>query len=350
MKTEYALDEIRQQLGADRVLEPMGSLPQRAERLEASGPVRPYEVEVAVERLCLDSTSYREIREREGGDPEAMGGRILEIVGARGKLHNPQTDSGGVLMGTVADVGERCGSPPRVGDRIVTLGSLTITPLRLEAVTSLDPASPQVDVAGTAYVCDRAAWGPLPGDLPLDTAVEIYDVCAAAAQTRDLAPAEGTVYVLGAGHAGKLALAAARETMESGTLVVADIDSGAVDRAVDLGLCDLGVSTDLRDPLSTLEAVRATGAPPADLTVVVVNATGCEPTALLLTADDGAVLFFSMATSFPAAALSADGIGTAARMVVGSGYTPDHGAYALELVRRCDPLRRALGLPVGVAG
>jgi L-erythro-3,5-diaminohexanoate dehydrogenase len=78
--------------------------------------------------------------------------------------------------------------------------------------------------------------------------------------------------------------------------------------------------------------------------VVVVNAAGCEPAALLLTAEEGTVLFFSMATSFSAAALAADGVGSSVRMQVGSGYAPDHGAYALELVRRSRPLRRALEL------
>ena len=50
-----------------------------------------------------------------------------------------------------------------------------------------------------------------------------------------------------------------------------------------------------------------------------------------------------MATSFSAAALAADGIGTDARMLVGSGYAPDRGAYALDLVRGSEPLREALG-------
>ena len=83
--------------------------------------------------------------------------------------------------------------------------------------------------------------------------------------------------------------------------------------------------------------------------MVVVNAAGCEPTAILLTADEGTVLFFSMATSFSAAALAADGIGSSVRMLVGSGYTPDGGAYALDLVRRSRPLRQALGLPAAGA-
>ena len=107
--------DTEQRLGADRVLAPAGALPQPAERLDASGPVRPYEFEVAVERLCLDSTSFRNIRERSDGDPDRMATRILEVVARRGKMHNPETDSGGVALGTVTAVGERYGSPPSRG-------------------------------------------------------------------------------------------------------------------------------------------------------------------------------------------------------------------------------------------
>jgi L-erythro-3,5-diaminohexanoate dehydrogenase len=343
MKTDSPVD-MKQQLGADRVLAPAGALPQPAERLDASGPVRPYEFEVAVERLCLDSTSFRNIRERSDADPQRMAERILEIAARRGKMHNPETDSGGVALGTVTEVGERYGSPPQEGQRIVTLASLTLTPLRLEAVTRLDPGDPQVEVTGTAYVCDRSAWGPVPDDLPLETVLEIYDVYGAGSLTRTLAPDAGTICVLGAGHAGKLALAAARDSMQGGTVVAVDVDGAAIARVSDLGLCDIGVTTDLRDPLAAVEALRAAGAPPADLTVVVVNATGCEPTAILLTADSGTVLFFSMATNFSTAALTADGMASNVRMLVGSGYTPDVGAYALDLVRRSAPLREALGV------
>jgi L-erythro-3,5-diaminohexanoate dehydrogenase len=340
MKTSHTLD-YAQQLGADRVLAPPRALPQPADRLDACGPVRPYEFEVDVERLCLDSTSFRNIRERSDADPGRMAARILEVVEQRGKMHNPETDSGGVALGRVSEVGERYGDPPAPGDRIVTLASLTLTPLRLEEVVRVDPADPQVEVRGTAYVADRSAWGRVPDDLPLATALAVYDVYGAGSLTKELIHEGGAVCVLGAGHAGKVALAAARDA-GAGTLVAVDVDAAAIELVERLGLCDIGVTADLRDPLAALEAVRGAGGPPADLTVVVVNATGCEPTAILLTADTGTVLFFSMATNFSTAALTADGMSSGARMLVGSGYTPDVGAYALDLVRRTPALREAL--------
>jgi L-erythro-3,5-diaminohexanoate dehydrogenase len=340
MQPSVAVD-IAQQLGADRVISPAGSLPQRAERLDPEPPVRPYELEITVERICLDSTSHRNIRERAGADRDRMAERILSIVGDRGKMHNPETDSGGILVGTVTGVGDHFSSPPATGDRIATLSSLTLTPLRLDAVTRLEPESPQVAVEGVAYVFERGFWAHLPGDLPLQTALEVLDVCSAANQTREMTPPGGTVCVLGAGHAGKLAMAAARDA-GAAAIVAVDVDPAATERVQSLGLCDTAVTADLRDPLAAAGSLSAAGAPEFDLTVVVVNVADCEPTAILITADGGAVLFFSMATSFSAASLAGDGIGTQVRMSIGSGYTPDRGAYALDLVRSNPALREAL--------
>ncbi|MEA2124283.1 MAG: L-erythro-3,5-diaminohexanoate dehydrogenase, partial [Solirubrobacteraceae bacterium] len=123
-------------------------------------------------------------------------------------------------------------------------------------------------------------------------------------------------------------------------LVAVDVEPAAVERVG--ALCDIGVVADLRDPVAAVGAVRAAGAGPADLTVNVVNATGCEPAAILLTADRGTVLMYSMATSFQTAALTADGMSADVTMVIGNGFAPDRGAYALDLVRRVPALHQAL--------
>ncbi len=84
------------------------------------------------ERLNLDAASFRQLAEKHGGDGAAVRAEVLEIVSTRGKMHNPVTGSGGMLVGTVEEVGE--GSPLglAVGDRIATLVSLTLTPLVIE--------------------------------------------------------------------------------------------------------------------------------------------------------------------------------------------------------------------------
>ena len=60
------------------------------------------------------------------------------------------------------------------------------------------------------------------------------------------------------------------------------------------------------------------------MTVVCVDVPGCEGGAVLGTAQGGTVIFFSMATSFTAAALGAEGLAADVTMLIGNGYVPGH--------------------------
>jgi L-erythro-3,5-diaminohexanoate dehydrogenase len=338
------MSSLIEALGGKRVLEPPGALPQAALALDATLPMQPYEVELGVDTLCVDSTSFRQLIESNDRDPGKVGEAILRIVAQRGKLHNPATGSGGILTGTVRAVGESYRDPPAIGSRVVTMVSLTLTPLRLETVGHLDLSNPHVPVDGTAYLPWTAPVAAYPDHLPIDAALASLDVCNAASQTRSLIEAQTrTVVVLGGGPAGLLALAAARDSLSpAARLVLMDIDERICQRATDLELCDIALCVDLRDAVQALRRLEEAGVSRADLTVVVVNASDCEAAAILLTADHGSVLFFSMATSFTKAALGADGLASQARMFIGSGHAPDRGAYALELVGRDEHLQRAI--------
>jgi L-erythro-3,5-diaminohexanoate dehydrogenase len=78
-----------------------------------------------------------------------------------------------------------------------------------------------------------------------------------------------------------------------------------------------------------------------------VDVPGCEQPAILATADGGTVVFFSMATSFAAAALGAEGLAADVTMLVGNGYLPGHAAYALDLVRRIPAVRELFEARLG---
>lgn len=327
-------------LGAHRVLEPPGSLPQAAWRLDAESPPGATELAVDVELISLDATSHRQLAEAAGGDPSAIEESIAEIVQTRGKMHNPVTGSGGILVGAAAAIGpEFPADGLRLGDRVASLASLTLTPLRLDAIGPVDAASPHVPVRGRAIVSATAPWTRLPDDLSLPVVVAVLDVCGAPAHTRALANTGEHVMVIGAGRAGLLSLAAAREAVGvQGRVTALDLSSEAIAAVLTAGLCDAGVVADATNPVETVAQLARQNIPSADLTVFVVDAPRCELTAVLATRPGGTVLFFSMATSFTAAALGAEGFGSSATMLIGSGYTSDRGEFAMDLVRRTPPL------------
>jgi L-erythro-3,5-diaminohexanoate dehydrogenase len=323
--------------GVHRSLEPPGVLPQAARVLDTSLPLRGGEALIDVEYLNVDSASWHQLRAEAGADPAAMAARISEIVRTAGKLHNPVTGSGGMLVGTVAELGpER--SRPRVGTRIATLVSLTLTPLVLDEIVSLDPASEKAAVRGRAILFESGTYAPVPEDLGDSVALGVLDVCGAPAWMARLARPGMRVAVLGAGgKSGMLACAqAARSVGPEGRVLGLCWPEATVVAAKEAGA--EAVAVDCTDPVAVSAAVAgALGGREADLVFVCTNVPGCEGGALLACAEGGTIVFFSMATSFGAAALGAEGLGKSCEMVIGNGYVPGHAELALDLVRR-DPV------------
>jgi len=314
-------------------------LPQQAWRLDPRPSPWPDEVIVDVERLNLDAASFRQLRSMHGEDADALRQAVLEIVATRGKMQNPVTGSGGMLLGTVRAVGPDSPLGLSVGQRIATLVSLTLTPLRITGgLLGWDGASEQVPCAGTAVLFGRSIAAVLPPDLPDGLALAVLDVCGAPALTdrvvrRAAARAPGgrwpSVCVLGGGgKSGSLSLAAARRA-GAGRVVALVPSTGEAVLLREAGLADEVVLADARDPLAVAAAVGA----PVDVTVVCVDVPGCEHGAIMATAQGGEVIFFSMATSFAAAALGAEGLAADVQMLIGNGFVPGHAEFALDLVR-----------------
>ncbi len=328
--------------GIYRSLEPRGVLPQQAEKLDTSLALREDEILIAVDKLCIDSASYAQIRESCNGDAAAMTRRIDNIVRERGKLHNPVTGSGGMLLGTVAELG-RHRVEPAEGTRVATLVSLTLTPLTLDAITHLDPASEKVSVSGRAILFGSGIYAVVPDDLPENAVLAALDVCGAPAWMARLARPGTNVVVIGAGgKSGMLACAqATRSLAGSGRLIGLCWPEDTTVAAKEAGAETIAV--DCTDPAAVLDAVTgALEGELADLVFVCANVPACEGGAVLACADEGRIVFFSMATSFSAAALTAEGAGKACEMTIGNGYVPGHAELALDLVRSDPAVARRL--------
>jgi L-erythro-3,5-diaminohexanoate dehydrogenase len=331
--------------GLHRVLEPAGVLPQAARRLDTRRELWPDEVRVSVSRLNLDAASFRQLATKHDGDGDAVRAEVLDIVTTRGKMHNPVTGSGGMLIGVVDEVGPAASLPLEVGDRVTTLVSLTLTPLVVtDALQDWDGLSEQVPCTGYAILFGRTIAAKLPDDLPSSLSLAVMDVCGAPALTARVVRqyvergVDPVVCVIGgAGKSGSLSLAAARDSAAGRTVAVVPVRR-ELELLADSRLADQVVLADARDPVALSAAVAGAGGP-ADITVVCVDVPGCEGGALLSTAQAGTVIFFSMATSFTAAALGAEGLACDVTMLIGNGYVPGHAEYALHLLRTNSPVR-----------
>jgi L-erythro-3,5-diaminohexanoate dehydrogenase len=345
--------------GTHRSLEPRGSLPQPAQRVDNDfSRLFPGEMLLQVETLNVDAASFRQMEDAAAKasrpDPStaltpealnvAVAAAVEHTVRARGKQHNPVTGSGGMLLGRVLQLapGRSDEGAIAVGDRVATLVSLSLTPLRIDRVKAVRAASAQLDVEGEAVLFASGAYARMPADMPERLALAVLDVAGAAPQVARLVKPGASVLVLGAG--GKSGILCAAEARRAGgkDARVIGIESHApyADELRALGICDAVVSADARDPVAVRRAVlEANGGREVDVSFSCVNVGDAEMAAILSTRDRGIAYFFAMSTSFTKAALGAEGVGKDVDLVIGNGYATGHADHTLAMLREMPAIR-----------
>ena len=329
--------------GTHRVLEPKGVLPQPADKIDNTMEIYDNEVLIDIQTLNIDSASFTEIEKRAGGDVEEIKKIIMNIVETTGKHKNPWTGSGGMLIGKVAAIGPNFQGALRVGDKIATLVSLSLTPLVIEEILEVRPEIDQVDIKGQAILFQSGIYAKLPEDMEEGLALSALDVAGAPAQTAKLVKPGDTVVVIGGGgKSGLLCLYEAKKRAGvTGKVICVAGSPKSEARARNLDLADEYFSFDATDAVGLYDKIcELTDCKLADIVINCVNIENTEMASILATKDDGLVYFFSMATSFTKDALGAEGVGKDVTMMVGNGYTKGHAEITLQCLREHEGLRK----------
>ena len=330
--------------GTHRVLDPLGVLPQPAWKLDNTMAIYDNEILIDVSALNIDAASFTQIKAACDNDEVRIAAMVTDIVAQRGKHHNPVTGSGGMLIGSVAQIGPALAGTCalKVGDKIATLVSLSLTPLRIDAIQKIHLHKDQIEIKGQAILFETGLYARLPIDIDEKLALAILDVAGAPAQTARLVQPGDTVVVIGGGgKSGTLCIYEAKKRAGSGGCVIG-VSPFAKDceRIKELGWADHALQVDATDALALMRAVaEVTNGKMADVVINCVNIPNTEMGSILATRQHGKIYFFSMATSFTAAALGAEGVGKDVEMIVGNGYATGHAEFALGLLRESPKLR-----------
>jgi L-erythro-3,5-diaminohexanoate dehydrogenase len=345
-KTEIKINAGGNPFGVHRVIEPKGVLPQPALKVNNDMSVMwDNEMMVDVDILNVDSASFTQIEDACGHDEEKIKHMILGIVGERGKQQNPVTGSGGMFIGRVHKIGPKFPGKDQLkeGDKIASLVSLSLTPLKIESILKVNKDTDQVNVKARAILFASAIYAKLPTDLPEPLALAVLDVAGAPAQTAKLVRPGDTVVIIGA--AGKSGVMCSYEAKKragcTGKIIgITSSDSG-LKKMKEYGFCDVCLKLSATDAIACYEAImKETDGKLADLIINCVNVPNTEMSSIMMCRDNGTVYFFTMATSFTKAALGAEGIGKDVNMIIGNGYTKDHAEITLNLLRESPKIRK----------
>ena len=332
--------------GIHRVIEPKGVLPQPANKVDNNmDEIFDNEILIDVKTLNIDSASFTQIKEQAGGDKAKIAEIMMDIVEKQGKHRNPVTGSGGMLLGVVEKIGTALEGKIdlKVGDKIATLVSLSLTPLRIDKIKDIRENIDQVDIDGKAILFESGIYAKIPEDMPENLVLSALDVAGAPAQVAKLVKPGNSVLIIGAaGKSGMLCCYEAKKCAgESGKVIGLCYDDPSSARLSELGFCDIVITADATKPVEVLERIEElTNGEMCDITINNVNVPDTEMASILATKNTGIVYFFSMATSFTKAALGAEGVGSDVTMMVGNGYTKGHAELTLNIFRESEKLRK----------
>ncbi len=331
--------------GTHRVIEPKGALPQPAIKISNNMDIYDNEILIDVDYLNIDSASFTQLKEEANGDIEKIKKKILEIVNESGKMQNPITGSGGMLIGKIEQIGEdlRDKIDLKVGDKVATLVSLSLTPLRIEKILNVFPEIDRVDIEGKAVLFESGIYARLPEDMEDTLALAVLDVAGAPAQIKKLVKSGNTVLILGAtGKSGLMCSYIAKKMVgETGNVIGQARNKDRANYLKDTNFCHEVIITDILKPVEVLEeTLKANGGKEVDISINCLSIPNTEMSSILPVRNGGIVYFFSMATSFTKAALGAEGVGKDVTMIIGNGYTKGHAQIALDVLRESKTMRK----------
>jgi L-erythro-3,5-diaminohexanoate dehydrogenase len=330
--------------GTHRVIEPIGALPQPAQKISNDLELFDNEILINVDYLNIDSASFTQLKEEADGKLDRIEKRILDIVNKRGKMQNPITGSGGMLIGTVEKIGDKLidKTDLKIGDKIATLVSLSLTPLKINQIKKIYLEIDRVEIDGKAILFESGIYAKLPDDMENTLALAALDVAGAPAQVQKLVKKGDSVLILGAtGKSGLMcAYMAKKKAGKSGKVIGQARNDTRASFLKETKFCHEVIVADVLKPIDILEeTIKVNDEKEVDISINCLSIPNTEMSSILPVRDKGIVYFFSMATSFTKAALGAEGVGKDVTMIIGNGYTKNHAKITLDLLRDSEQLR-----------
>ena len=332
--------------GLDRVLEPKGLGPATAWKLDNSYDLQKKEARINLERIHLEWDNFQQICNSCGFDESKIKAKIFDIIEKRGKLHNPFTGSGGVLIGTIdkiADVNPH--KDLSVGDRIYCITSLSCVPIYIEEIKEIDYHYGQIACSGYAILFEASPVYKLDTDLgerytlaAVDEAGSLFGVyhITTKSENQRIAIIGRNLFTM------VLYAAAVKQAVGFAEKVVAIMDVHAQNpfsleetREILKPLIDEICFVDLTEPVVAYQKLKKSNPEfiGMDEVVVAEDIFGAETLAVELVRPHGDIYFTAVENHYAEAQLVAESMGKIVSMFAFDQYTKDYPEFTIKVVK-----------------
>lgn len=328
------------QYGMRRVLEPKYVLPTSAWKLDNSRNIYPDEMRVSIKRIHLEGTSFKQICTELNNNEEKIKQAIIDIVIRRGKLHNPVTDTGGLVYGEVDAIGTEYDNYQNLkhGDKIICNASLASIPMHIENIKSIDYIFNQIEVEGYAIVYGRVPVIKVHPSLPLNLMLFVLDESGTLYKLSNLAAGKEKILIVGDNMITNLLFGyvARRELGEKVEIVCLldrktgiQVSGGGIDRLISRVFNEMHY-LDILKPVECVHKMNAESM--FDLSVNCAEIPGAETVNALATKPGGAVLFANLINNMNIALYITESIARSISIQGAEGYMEGYEQFDMEIV------------------
>lgn len=346
---------MKNRYGLERVILPPQVFPASAWKLDNSRELKSGELRLNVRRIHIEGTSFRQICQEAGYDEDSIKAKIKDIVSKRGKMHNPVTDTGGLLCGIIEEIAPDYDNTKgfKVGDAVICNTSLAGTPLYIDKINSIDSVYPQIEADGYAIILPGVPVVRLPENLPLDLLLFTFNE-------------SGTIYTVGREAVGKKRFAVVGNNPMMNLLFGYTIKKSAGKDAEIYCLLDEKTEQQLEGgrieelqsevfkevtyhnllrPVECLRNFREY--PQMDMTVNCADIPGAETINVIATKSGGTVIFANFISNYNIALYITEAISRDIDIRCADGYLERYDEFDFEIVRELAPYFKGVKISDG---
>ena len=331
--------------GQERVLEPKHVLPTSAWKLDNSREIRSCEMRIAVKKIHIEPTSFKQICMVSGMQEERIKKTIMDIVEKRGKLHNPITDTGGLLYGVIEEIGGEYENDKnlKVGDEILCNTSLAGIPMHLDGIISIDNAYTQADVEGYAVVFGDMPVVRRPEGLPLNLLLFVFNESGTIYTVSKTVKKNKKFLVVGNNILTNLIFGyAIRKTAGKDVEILCLFDKKTelimVGRSIDRLLSEVFTRVEYVNILRPMECVERLALDSRfDIAVNCADIPGAETINILATRQGGSVIFANLINNYNIALYLTESLAKDLHLESADGYLEKYDEFDIEIIREMAP-------------
>lgn len=331
--------------GTKRVLEPQYVLPTSAWKLDNSRDIYPDEMRVSIKRIHLEGTSFKQICTETNNNEEKIRQKIIDITIRRGKMHNPVTDTGGLVCGTIEEIGAEYENPNglKPGDTVICNASLASMPIYIENIGEIDRTFNQMEARGYVIAHDRIQVVKVDKNAPTNLLLFVLDQSGTLLRLDRLAEGKNRFLIVGNNMITNLLFGYAirRKIGDTGEIVC------LLDKKTGISLSGGGIDSllskvfnqihflDILKPVEALEKLNADDL--FDLSVNCAEIPGAETINILATRPKGTVLFANLINNLNIALYITESISKDLDVRSAEGFLADYDRFDMELVSEVAP-------------